>query len=90
MNESWSRQEASCFCQTLMKGQAYGKRAKQAASALVFGKQVTLKTFGKDKYGRTIADVLLPDGSNVNHALVGMAGAGGIGSMRQVRRNLKS
>jgi micrococcal nuclease len=52
------------------KGQAYGKRAKQAASALVFGKQVTLQTFGKDKYGRTIADVLLLDGNNVNHELV--------------------
>jgi micrococcal nuclease len=52
------------------KGQAYGKRAKQAASALVFGKEVTLQTFGKDKYGRTIADVLLPDGTNVNHTLV--------------------
>jgi micrococcal nuclease len=52
------------------KGQVYGTRAKQAASELVFGKQVTLQTFGKDKYGRTIADVLLPDGRNVNHALV--------------------
>jgi len=28
------------------KGQAYGKRAKQAASELVFGKEVTLHTFG--------------------------------------------
>ena len=52
------------------KGQAYGTRAKQAASALVFGKEVTLKTHGKDKYGRTMADVYLPDGTNVNHELV--------------------
>ena len=52
------------------KGQAYGKRAKQAASELVFGKEVTLQTHGQDKYGRTIADVLLPDGTNVNHTLV--------------------
>jgi micrococcal nuclease len=52
------------------KGQAYGKRAKQAASEMVFGKEVTLQTFGKDKYGRTIAGVLLPDGTNVNHTLV--------------------
>jgi endonuclease YncB( thermonuclease family) len=52
------------------KSQAYGQKAKQAASALVFGKEVTLHTFGKDKYGRTIADVLLPDGTNVNHSLV--------------------
>ena len=28
------------------KGQAFGKRAKQAASALVFGKEVTLQTHG--------------------------------------------
>src|SRR5262249_1719313 len=36
----------------------------------VFGKQVTLLTHGHDKYGRTIAEVLLPDGTNVNHELV--------------------
>jgi micrococcal nuclease len=52
------------------KGQAYGKRAKQAASGLVYGKDVTLQTFGKDKYGRTIADVLLPDSMNLNQELV--------------------
>jgi micrococcal nuclease len=52
------------------KGRAYGKRAKQAASELVFGKAVTLQTHGKDKYGRTIADVLLYDGTNVKHTLV--------------------
>ena len=52
------------------KGQAYGKRAKQATSALVFAKQVSLQTHGKDKYGRTLADVLLSDGTHVNHTLV--------------------
>jgi len=52
------------------KGQAYGKAAKHATSQLVFGKEVTLQTYGLDKYGRTLADVLLPDGTNVNHALV--------------------
>jgi len=52
------------------KGQAYGKKAKQAASALVFGKEVRLQTHGLDKYGRTIADVFLPDGTNVNYELV--------------------
>ena len=51
-------------------GQAYGKRAKQATSDLVFDKNVTLETHGKDKYGRTTADVTLPDGTNVNHTLV--------------------
>ena len=52
------------------KGQAYGQKAKQAASALVFGKNVTVETHGHDKYKRTLADVLLPDDTNVNHELV--------------------
>jgi endonuclease YncB( thermonuclease family) len=43
------------------KGQAYGTRAKQATSAMVFGKEVTLQTHGLDKYKRTLADVLLPE-----------------------------
>ncbi len=51
------------------KRQAYGQKAKHAASDLVFGK-VTLHTFGKDKYGRTIGDVLLSDGTNLNQELV--------------------
>ena len=48
----------------LENGQAYGKRAKQAASQLVFGKDVTLHPIGTDKYGRTFAVVLLPEGAN--------------------------
>ena len=52
------------------KGQAYGQRAKQAMSVQAFGKEVTLRTFGKDRYGRTIADVILPDGDNLNQILV--------------------
>ena len=52
------------------KGQAYGTRAKQAASELVLGGEVTLQTYGHDKYGRTLADVLLLDGTNVNYTLV--------------------
>ena len=60
------------------KGHAFGRRAKQAASELVFG---------KSKYGRTIGKVLVPDEINVNHTLVKEAGAGGIGSMRQRLQN---
>src|SRR5262245_32483701 len=52
------------------KGQAYGNNAKQAASALVFGRDVILQTHGQDKYNRTLADVLLRDGTHVNHVLV--------------------
>lgn len=65
------------------KGQAYGKRAKQSASALFFGKEVTLQTHGKNKYGRTIAHVLVMDGIDVNPTLAKMAGAGGIGNIRE-------
>jgi endonuclease YncB( thermonuclease family) len=36
---------------------------------LVFGKYVTLHTHAFDKYGRTLADVPLADGTNVNHTL---------------------
>ncbi len=49
------------------KGQAYGKHA---ASDLAFGKEVTIHTYGHDKYGRTIADVVLSAGTNVHHELV--------------------
>jgi micrococcal nuclease len=52
------------------KGQAYGNQTKQATSALVFGKEVILQAHGHDKAGRTLADVLLPDGTHVNHTLV--------------------
>jgi endonuclease YncB( thermonuclease family) len=52
------------------KGQAYGKRARQATSELVFGKDVTLETHGHDKYRRTIGDVILPDDMNLNQELV--------------------
>ncbi len=52
------------------KGQPFGNNAKQATSALVFAQRVTLEIHGKDKYRRILAEVLLADGSNVNHALV--------------------
>ncbi|MDP3596772.1 MAG: thermonuclease family protein [Nitrospirota bacterium] len=50
--------------------QAYGQKAKQAASALAFGKEVTVQTHGHDKYKRTLADVILSDGMNLNQELV--------------------
>jgi endonuclease YncB( thermonuclease family) len=33
-------------------------------------KEVSIQTHGLDKYRRTLADVLLPGGTNVNHTLV--------------------
>jgi endonuclease YncB( thermonuclease family) len=52
------------------KGQPYGHQAKQATAAMVFGKEVLLQTHGRDRSGRTLADVRLPDGTHVNHTLV--------------------
>ena len=52
------------------KGQAYGQKAKHATSALAFGKDVTIQTHGHDKYKRTIGEVILPDGMNLNQELV--------------------
>lgn len=50
--------------------QAFGQRAKQFTSALCLGDEVTVKGFGKDKYGRTIADVVLGDGRVLNQELL--------------------
>ena len=52
------------------KGQAFGQRAKHAASNLAFGKDVMVQTHGHDKYKRTLGDVILPDGMNLNQELV--------------------
>lgn len=37
---------------------------------LAFGKEITVRTYGQDKYKRTLGDVLLPNGTNVNHEMV--------------------
>ena len=52
------------------KGQAYGKEAKQTASSLVFGKEVTAQMHGHDKYTRILGDVILADGMSLNRKLV--------------------
>lgn len=52
------------------KGQDYGRRAKQFAQELVGQKEVRVKGHRPDKYGRTIGDVFLPDGTHVNRELV--------------------
>jgi hypothetical protein len=64
------------------KGQAYGMKAKQATSPLAFGKEVTLETHGRDKYGRTIADVSLSDGISINIEWAEPPRAGGISNTR--------
>lgn len=51
-------------------GQPYGSQAKQMTTILAFGEEVTVKTQGKDKYGRTLGEVILPDGRSLNRKLV--------------------
>ena len=52
------------------KRQAFGKRPKQFTSKLVFGKTVTVQGVDRDRYGRTVGEVLLPEGRSMNHELV--------------------
>jgi endonuclease YncB( thermonuclease family) len=60
-----------------------GRVFQKQASALAFGKEVTLQTHGHDKYRRTLGDVILADGSNVNQMLVKDGWCWWYGSMRQ-------
>src|SRR5688572_27079676 len=47
------------------KGQAFGQKAKQVTSSLLFGKQVRIESHGRDKHRRTLGTVF--DGDlNVN------------------------
>ncbi|OKL40556.1 SNase-like nuclease [Pontibacter flavimaris] len=52
------------------KNQAYGQRAKQYTSDLVFGKNVRLLINNKDRYGRTVGTIILPDGRSLNEELI--------------------
>ncbi len=52
------------------KAQAYGTRARQFTAEQCFGQNVTIEGNQKDQYGRTVANVILADGRNLNHELV--------------------
>jgi endonuclease YncB( thermonuclease family) len=49
--------------------QPFGYRAKQAMSALVFGRNIELRVSGLDRYGRTLA-LIYVDGADAGLALV--------------------
>ena len=50
--------------------QPYGKRAKSFTADLAYGQYVAIVEKDKDRYGRIVADVILPDGRNLNQELV--------------------
>lgn len=52
------------------RGQAFHAAARRFAGELCFGQSVTLRTYETDRYGRLLADVILPDGRILNHELV--------------------
>ena len=52
------------------KGQAYGDRAKQFTAGLAFGQVVQVVVRDHDRYGRTVADVVLADGRSLSHEVV--------------------
>jgi endonuclease YncB( thermonuclease family) len=51
-------------------GEGSGSKAKQYAVERIEGKNVKLKTYGKDKFGRTIGDIFLENGKLFNQELV--------------------
>ena len=50
--------------------QAYGTKAKRFVSDLVYGKKVTVMSKGKDRFGRTLGEVILSDGRSLNRELL--------------------
>jgi hypothetical protein len=56
-------------------GQDYGSRAKQASSEMAFGKMVTIRPHDTDRFGRTVAEVILSDGRLLNQEMVGQGAA---------------
>ncbi len=50
--------------------QEYGPQARQFTDQACFGKLVSISEHGKDHHGRTIAEVYLPDGTDLNQELV--------------------
>lgn len=58
-------------------GQPFSQKSRDKLSEMTYAQYVNIEQSGKDKYGRTIAEVYLQDGTNVNLEMVksGMAWA---------------
>lgn len=50
--------------------QPYGDAAKRFTAEASLDRRVALKTYGTDKYGRVLGDILLEDGRDLNRELV--------------------
>jgi endonuclease YncB( thermonuclease family) len=51
-------------------GQPFGQAAKRFTLSLAVNRQVTVIPMDQDRYGRTVGEVVLPDGTSLNRALV--------------------
>jgi len=51
------------------KSQAFGKKAKKFTASLTAGKQVSVKVYDKDRYGRSVG-VVFVGGTNVNEEII--------------------
>jgi endonuclease YncB( thermonuclease family) len=51
-------------------GQPFDERATQTTRELALGKTVTIRSTGKDTYGRTLARVFLPDGKELSREIL--------------------
>jgi micrococcal nuclease len=52
------------------KRQPYGDRARRFTADLAFDRMVTVLTTGRDRNGRLLGEVVLPDGRSLNQELV--------------------
>ena len=52
------------------KRQAYGERARRFAADLSFDRTVVVRATGRDRNGRLLGEVVLPDGRSLNQELV--------------------
>ncbi|MBN2433829.1 MAG: thermonuclease family protein, partial [Spirochaetes bacterium] len=52
------------------KSQAFGQKAKLFTSKKIFGKEITVISHGKDRYGRVLGEVVLQNGTTLNKELV--------------------
>ena len=52
------------------KRQAYGDRARRFVADVAFDQTVSVRTTGRDRNGRLLGEVVLPDGRSLNQELV--------------------
>ncbi len=66
--KEWKIRLAGITCPNLR--QPNGQQARKLTRKIAFGKRVVIKPKGMDRYGATVGEVILPNGSNLGHELV--------------------